>query len=196
MRWNKLIIGVGVVCIATAANGARKSAEPTSWVQEPTSFLGINFKEKLIYQLKQCPEDYSIPSETCYRKPIYENYYQLLFLPNLGLVDGYSGSVMTHESKIRAITLTTKIGDYESVREMFVQRYGHPKSQAVEAVKTKGGGTFQNEKLYWEGDSISIILSKYGESINESSISVVNKSVAIEAIKLEQGKLKDNASKL
>jgi hypothetical protein len=192
----KMLPALAILCIATAAHGARKNTEPAPWIQEPTSFLGINFKEKLIYQLRQCPEDYSIPNETCYQKPIYANYYQLLSLPNLGLINGYSGSVITHELKIREITLTTKIGDYESVKEMFIQRYGRPKSQAVEAVKTKGGGTFQNEKLYWEGDSISIILSKYGESIDKSLASVVNKSVAVEAIKLEQEKLKDSASKL
>lgn len=190
----KMSFALAIICVATAAHGAKKSTDTAPWVQEPTSFLGIKLDEKLIYQLKQCPEDYSVPDEICYRRP-FKNYYPLFAVPSLGL-HGYTAAVMTHESQIREISLNTKIDDYDTVKEMFIQKYGRPKSQITETVKTKVGATFQNEKSYWEGQKVAIILKKYGDTIDESSVSVINKVVATKAVQAEQGKMKENASKL
>ncbi|MOA61943.1 hypothetical protein D3C78_1872140 [compost metagenome] len=79
---------------------------------------------------------------------------------------------------------------------MFVQKYGKPKLQATEMVKTKVGATFQNEKLFWEGERVVILLKKYSDTIDKSSVSVINKAVAMKAVQAEQGKLSENASRL
>ncbi|MNR62679.1 hypothetical protein D3C85_1847700 [compost metagenome] len=63
-------------------------------------------------------------------------------------------------------------------------------------MKTKVGATFQNEKSYWEGQKVGIILNKYSDDIDTSSVSVINKAVAVKALQDEQGKLSENASKL
>lgn len=190
----KLSTALAILCMATAAYGAKKNAEPTPWIQEPISFLGIKFDEKLIYQLKQCPADYSIPAETCYKTP-FRNYYPLFAVPSLGL-HGYTAGVFTHDSLVREVVLSTKIEDYDAVKAMLIQKYGHPKSQIKETVKTKVGAAFQNEKSYWEGQKIQIILSMYSDDIDTSSVSVINKVVAIKALQEERNKLSENASKL
>ncbi|WP_337153545.1 hypothetical protein [Pseudomonas protegens] len=183
-----------IFCTTTAAYGAKKNAEPAPWIQEPTSFLGIKFDEKLTYQLKQCPDDYSVPDEICYQQP-HQNYYPLFAVPHLGL-HGYTAAVMTHDSQIREITLSTKIDDYDTVKAMFIQKYGKPVLQKAEAVRTKVGASFQNEKLYWDGKKVAIILKKYEDSIDKSSVSVINKAVATKAVQAEQGEVTENASKL
>jgi hypothetical protein len=190
----KLSMALAILCMATAAYGAKKNADPAPWVQEPVSFLGIKFDDKLIYQLKQCPTDYSVPAEICYQPP-FKNYYRLFAVPSLGL-HGYTAAVLTHDSLIREIVLSTKVNDYDAVKSMLTQKYGRPTNQITETVKTKIGATFQNEKSYWEGQRVLIIFSKYGDDIDTSSVSVINKAIATKALQDEQGKLSENASKL
>ncbi|UVL30138.1 hypothetical protein [Pseudomonas donghuensis] len=189
----KLSLSLVFICMAAAAHAAKKGAE-VPWSQEPTSFIGINLEEKLTYQLKQCPADYSVPDEICYQRP-FQSYYPLFAVPALGL-HGYTAGVMTYESQIREITLDTKVDDYEAVKSMFIQKYGKPTLQKTEAVKTKVGATFQNEKLYWDGRKVSIILKKYSDTIEKSSVSVINKAVATKAVEAQRSKLTENASQL
>ncbi|MNH23287.1 hypothetical protein D3C81_2046010 [compost metagenome] len=79
---------------------------------------------------------------------------------------------------------------------MFIQKYGKPTLQKTEAVKTKVGAMFQNEKLYWDGRKVSIILKKYSDTIEKSSVSVINKAVATKAVEAQRSKLTENASQL
>lgn len=189
----KLSLSLAIICMASAAHGASKGSEG-QWLQEPRSFIGIKLDEKLTYQLKECPADYSIPDEICYKRP-FQGYYPLFAVPSLGL-HGYTAGVMTHDSQIREISLDTKADDYEIVKSMFIQKYGKPTLQKTETVKTKVGASFQNEKLYWDGRKVSIILKKYSDTIDKSSVSVINKAVAIKAVEAEQSKLSESASQL
>ena len=184
---------LAVICTATAAHGAKRSAEPEVWVQEPTSFLGIKLDEKLIYQMKQCPEDYSDPDGMCYERP-FQGYYPLRSTPPLGI--GYGAAVMTHDSQIREIRLTTKEGNYDNVKSMLLQKYGRPLKQSSETVKTKVGAAFKNEKIYWDGKKVTIVLERYYDTIDKSRVSVISKDVAHKAIKAENDKMTDSASKL
>jgi len=184
---------LAVICTATAAHGAKRSAEPEVWVQEPTSFLGIKLDEKLIYQLKQCPEDYSEPDGMCYERP-FQGYYPLRSTPPLGI--GYGAAVMTHESQIREIRLTTKVDNYDTVKAMLLQKYGRPIKQSSDTVKTKVGATFQNEKAYWDGQRVTIVLEKYYDTIDKSRVSVISKDVAHKAVNAEKDKMMNNASQL
>lgn len=191
---SKLSIALAIFCLATSAYGANKNSDPAPWAQEPTTFLGIKLDEKLVYQLKQCPNDYSVPVEICYQRP-FQGYYPLFAVPSLGL-HGYTAGVLTHDSLIREVVLNTKVDDYEAVMALLTQKYGRPQSQKTEMVKTKVGATFQNEKSYWEGKRVGIILSKYSDDIDTSSVSVINKTVAAKALQDERGKVDENASKL
>ncbi|WP_152645533.1 hypothetical protein [Pseudomonas sp. 10-1B] len=182
------------ICTATASHGANRSAEPKVWAQEPTSFLSIKLNEKLIYQLKQCPEDYSVPDEMCYERPYIEGYYSLRSTPPLGI--GYGAAVVTHESQIREIRLTTKVENYDTVKAMLLQKYGQPLKQSSETVKTKVGVSFQNEKSYWDGQKVMLILDKYGDTIDKSEISVISKDIAHKAIKAEKDEMINHASQL
>ncbi|WP_264311988.1 hypothetical protein [Pseudomonas putida] len=187
---------LAVVFTATAAHGAKKNTEAEVWAQEPTSFIGIQLDENLIYQLKQCPEDYDFnaPEEMCYERPYVTNYYSLRYTPALGI--GYGAAVMTHESQIREIRLTTKEENYDTVKSMLLQKYGKPLKQSSETVKTKVGAAFRNEKIYWDGKKVTIVLERYYDTIDKSRVSVINKDVAHKAIKAENDKMTDSASKL
>lgn len=189
----KFSLSLALMCMATAAYAAKGSPQ-AQWPLEPTSFIGIKFDQNLIYQLKECPSNYSVPDEICYKKP-FRGYYPLFAVPSLGL-HGYTAGVATHDSLIQEIILATKIEDYEALKLMLVQKYGKPTLQGAEPVKTRAGATFQNEKLYWEGLKVSIILTKYSDTIDKSALSVINNAVAIKAVKAEHDKLIKNASQL
>lgn len=189
----RLSVALAIFCVTTACYGAKKHPESGLWSQEPTSFLGIKLDQNLTDQLEPCPSDYSIPDKVCYQRP-FQGYYPLFALPPIGL--RYSGGVMTYESQIRGISLRTWADDYETVRAMLIERYGKPILISTETVKTKIGASFQNEKLVWEGERVVLRLNRYSDTIDKSSISLTNKSVATKAAQAGQGKLLDNASKL
>jgi len=190
----RLLLSLGAICVATGVHAAdeRKSTQGM-WHQEPASFIGIQINQNLTYQLNECPTD-SVPDRLCYKKA-FENYYTLRAVPPLGL-HGYSASVITHDSQIREITLTTKIDDYQNIKDLLVRKYGKPQLQGTETVKTKVGATFQNEKLFWEGKSVAILLEKYSDTVDKSSVSVINTVVAVKAKQVEKSLLLNSASQL
>jgi hypothetical protein len=64
------------------------------------------------------------------------------------------------------------------------------------AVKTKGGASFTNDTLVWDGVKIKIILERLSSDINTFGASILNKPVVESAAKLGADKVKADASKL
>lgn len=191
MRLSSLL-PLAFFCAASTAHADTKG-EDMRWPQQPASFMGVSLDKAITSQLSQCHLD-SSPNNLCYQSP-YRGYYPLSGLPQIGIY-GYRLSVMTYESKIRQITLDTDSDDYKTLKSMLLQKYGKPKLEGSGAVTTNAGVTFENEKLLWEGDKVMIILKKYSDTIDESSVLVINKSVADHAKEAERSKLLENASKI
>lgn len=66
----KLTICKGLIIallFSSVAHAATKVAESPKWLQEPTSFLGINIAGNLKYDITQCPAGYELPTEICWK---------------------------------------------------------------------------------------------------------------------------------
>jgi hypothetical protein len=192
---SKMAIFLLGACLATSAVAAKKAAEPAVWTLEPDSFMGIKLSSNLIYDVKQCPAGYEPPKEMCYQKP-YGDLYILNGLPSIGLIGGYQLSAKVKDSAVQYLYLTASSDDFPRLSQVLITKYGKPTRSESEPVKTKAGATFTNEKLSWSGPKVLIVLSKYSDDINTSSVSVTNRDVSMKALSDEKKKISDAASKL
>lgn len=189
----KFAVPLAFLCIASTTEAATKGGD-TGWPQQPTSFMGITLSEPLTRQINQCIAG-SYPPKLCYQEPYHGYYYDLSGLPEIGIL-GYSVSVMTFESEIRQMSMDLDSDDYGTIKSMLLEKYGKPKLEGAGPVRTKVGATFQNEKLLWEGDRYLVVLMRYGETIDKSSVVVINKSVADKAKESKMKKQSENSSKI
>ncbi len=175
---------------------AAPKAVPTKpWTQEPDSFMGIRFDQKLEYSLPQCPAGYEPPKSMCRSAP-YQGLYTINGTPSIGLIGGYGLSAMAKTGPVDSFYLTTQVDDFPRLTQIFITKYGQPTTRATEVVKTKGGAEFTNESLQWLGKKVEITLQKYDGDINTSS-AALRTTASKERAVLEGGqKIQDAASRL
>lgn len=189
----KLGLGLATLIIAGSAIAAPKNSSPKPWAQEPDSFMGISFDQKLVYSLPQCPAGYDLPTAPCRGEP-YQGLYTIKGTPAIGL--GYSLSAMAKTGPVDYFYLTTHSDDFLRLEQLFISKYGQPSKRSTEVVKTKVGAEFTNERLHWIGKKVEILLQKYDGDIDTSSASL-NSRAATQRSVIEGGqKIQDAASKL
>lgn len=157
------------------ALAAPKPTESKPWAQEPDSFMGISFDQKLEYSLPQCPAGYELPERMCRENP-YQGLYSIKGTPSIGLDSGYQLSVMAKTGPVDSFYLTTQAEDFPKLVQIFITKYGQPTHRSSDVVKTKGGAEFTNESLRWRGKKIDITLEKYDGDINTSSAALRTKA--------------------
>lgn len=180
--------------ISTGANAANKVTESPKWQQEPVSFLGISLTGNLKSDQQQCPSGYELPTEICY-KVVSGDLYQMWGLPKIG-IDNPKLYIKLKDSSIQYLKLDTYADQFLKLRDLLVQKYGKPSFNKSEPVKTMVGATFNNETLYWQGTSVTMVLSKYSDDIETSSLTIMNERAAIKALTDRDKQIKDAASKL
>jgi hypothetical protein len=194
MRLATSLGAIAALLLIGSAVAASKSSEPLQWKQEPESFMGIKFSNKMTYDFKQCPAIGEMPKEMCYISTV-PNWFRMISTPDIG-ISPYSLEVKMQGSSVHYIHLTTAEYKFSILQELLIKKYGKPTTTQIETVKTKAGASFTNEKLIWQGVKTSMTLSKYDEDIETSSVLIVNKDASAEAAKENSGKLSDGASKL
>lgn len=179
---------------SSMVHAAAKVTENQKWLQEPTAFLGINIAGNLKHDLKQCPPGYELPTEICY-KLISDGIYQVWGLPNIG-IDNPRVAVQVKDSSIQYISLKTYEDQFPKLKSLLIQKYGKPTNSKSEVVKTKVGASFNNEKLYWQGANVVMVLSRYSNDIETSSLTIMNETATEKALIDRDKSLKEAASKL
>ena len=100
------------------------------------------------------------------------------------------------ESKLSSVLLSFESKNYETLKEIFIERYGKPTSSQHEPYKTQGGAESTNEILMWQGPHSFIRLSCYGNRITEGS-AMMGTNESLEAFsKKRNEEIKDAAKGL
>ena len=86
-----------------------------------------------------------------------------------------NGTAIFRDGAFSGVDLRFKSGSYETLRAIFVERYGEPTARGTEEFKTKGGLTGQNEILDWKGEQVAIRLQTYSSTIEDGSASILTK---------------------
>jgi hypothetical protein len=79
------------------------------------------------------------------------------------------GRPVEPESTLSRVSLSFKSKNHETLKEIFIERYGKPTSSQHDSYKTQGGVESTNEILMWRGPHSFIRLSRLGDRITEGS---------------------------
>ncbi|RON88458.1 hypothetical protein [Pseudomonas fluorescens] len=178
--------------VAAPALAAKKPAA-TTWTQEPDSFMGLRFDQKVDVALPACPRGVGIHKQMCHEPP-YTNLYTVNGGPSVGF--GYSLSVFAGGSGVESFYLSTNSDNFSQLAELFTTKYGTPQSSTSEVVKTKGGASFTNETLSWRGSKVSITLQKFAGDINTSAATISDIAATLKKAEEREAKTNSAASKL
>jgi hypothetical protein len=76
------------------------------------------------------------------------------------------------ESKLSSVFLSFDSGSYETLKEIFIKRYGKPTSLQRQPYKTQGGLQSTNEILSWRGPHSFIELNRHGSHISHGFVTM------------------------
>ena len=100
------------------------------------------------------------------------------------------------ESKLGQVSFSFKPQDFETLKEIFIERYGKPTSAGHEPYKTQGGAESTNEILIWKGPHSFIDLRRYGSRITEASAMMGTNESSEAVSKKRDEQIKDAAKGL
>ncbi|MBB2918317.1 hypothetical protein [Cupriavidus alkaliphilus] len=187
-----LSVLVAVAASNVAAQVGKNAPHNSSALQhpkweEPTSFLGLKFGEKV--ELPPCAQ---ARNELC--KVVVDNFYSYRNLPDLGFK--YSLSSLNLDGVPYYFALTTEKANHFRLVAMFRERYGEPIKTEEVTVQTRGGARYTSNVRTWEGPKIKISLHELGAKVTESAIYVTDKDLAEKVKDRETGEAKSKAGAL
>lgn len=179
----------GAVAAAAAAPAAPKEPEPVPyvWEKEPDSFLGVKFIEPM--SLPACPtkrdfqnsrvvtldhEGSRRMASVCYdpTDPFTETNavnrtpyrYTLENLPIIGIP--YTVHVFPTNDVVTKITIDLKASGFDTLLQVFKERYGPPTLEVPGKVSNALGAEFSNTTVLWQGKTISISMTERTNKID------------------------------
>jgi hypothetical protein len=155
-------ISVFTVVLSLLTASDMRAAEKRTWKEEPTSFRGIPFgtsQDDAFEGDNVCwPGDWVCDGGR--EKVAGVDVSEAFFF----LADRFSGVVQTFDSN-----------GYETIRDVFIRKYGRPHEVLRGAFQTRGGARSQNERLTWRGRKIVIELIRHDRNINTGTAAIVTK---------------------
>ncbi|NWB73934.1 hypothetical protein HX805_15855 [Pseudomonas sp. G5001] len=189
----KILIFLFAACLTSSAIAAKKPSTPTLWAQEPDSFMGLRFDQKVDATVPACPRG-TILSKTMCHEPPYTNLYTVRGGPEIGF--GYSLAVFASPSGVESFYLTTNSDNFSKLVTLFTNKYGTPTQILNEPVKTKAGASFTNETLTWSGKKVEITIEKLAGDINTSAATISDIAATQRKAAEREAKASSNANKL
>jgi hypothetical protein len=185
------------MCVSGAASAATKKPAEKPWAQEPTSFMGVDFKSNVINDVPLCTETFShLERNLCYMGPPVGGLFWFQGTPVIGTTYNYDLAAQVTDGAIEYFYLKSKSEDFDALSRLFITKYGAPSRRTKDKVKTKGGAEFVNDTLVWNGKTISITLEKYGRDINSSTATLKNNALTAKSAAESEKKTYSDASKL
>ena len=140
-------------------------AQSSEWTNEPTGYRRLPFGSSqaaatmLLSNLNRCTTDQGGGILTC-------TDTQHSFAIGYALVDE---RLLFLGDAFAAVALEFSSDHYMFMRSVFVEKYGQPSSRTEKPFSTKGGGTFENERLEWLGKNVVVSLEQFNDSIERSA---------------------------
>lgn len=183
--------------ICGAAQAAAKKPVEKNWSQEPTSFMGINFKSNVSDSVPACTQAFAhLEQSICYMSPPMSGLFMFMGTPGLGLQYTNKLFAQVTDGEVEYFLMETKSSEFNELSRVLITKYGEPAQRAKSKVKTKAGAEFDNETLIWKGKLVSITLEKYGSDINTSTTTLTNNALVAKSAVESERKRNAAASKL
>lgn len=177
MKASRFLITTAFVLTLNAS-----AAEP--WSQEPKMFRGIAFGSSLA-ETKSILGRYNSQPAACDSGQCFQRFY-------IGDIET-SQWFTFRDDKLVKVRLSFPSDSFNTLRDIFIERYGEPTEHRTEEVKTKGGGSYADEILVWLGNSVEVNIRRYSNSINDGGALVADRAW-LEAEKKAEDEAKKKAA--
>jgi hypothetical protein len=177
----KRTIAFALVLIAAAAMASEK------WPLEPNDFRGLQFPGALKADVAK---KLSPSRGTCQPKPSACLDQWGFSLGGVTLTTLYQFK----DDKLVLVYLSFPAESFDKIKEIFVERYGPPTATEKKPVRTKMGVEYENEVTLWVGDIVDIQFNRFGSTVNDSTVYLLDKAWKAEQDKAEQDAKKKAAT--
>lgn len=168
----------------TSQSAQLTKSTSTIWSQEPSSFLGIELNQPISKSVpNKCSLDQTNTSVCAmpvrvdkHRSGVGDGYdlFTQFAVPNIHVpfakpFSHTGGIVWVHtlentlDGTVAVVTVEFDSEDFSQILPMFVVKYGEPHKKEFEKLKTKGGAEFENIKLSWTGEKVSIFIESLAQ---------------------------------
>lgn len=163
----RAIVVIGLVLMCSIWMPAQKP-KPRSWVQEPRSFLGIQFGVPLDKSVPNCP--HYDQSWYDFKRPCAEAVSYFFVIHNIP--DFFDVYVELVNGNVESIDASFHDRSAEDVEQALIEKYGLPHIRRSETVQNRMGASFQNHKMTWKGRNIQVDYNSVASNVDEGLVSV------------------------
>lgn len=153
----KILLVTTLVALSFAAN----AADPPAWLKEPKDFGGLPFGASEKEVASKLKLDAAV---ACL---LIEEQRSCIHHGTIGDVKVME-IYQFEDDRLVQVHISFKPPQFQSLRDLFVERYGDPTETWTEPFETVGGGSATNEILEWRGDRMILQMEKFGPSLHES----------------------------
>ena len=87
--------------------------------------------------------------------------------------------------RLGQVNLTFSPDDFELIRSAFTDRYGKPDALDVSPSRTRMNVEYRNVTVSWTWPGVRLVLSKYGDNVDESFVSITTEKFRRDASRAE-----------
>lgn len=112
----------------------------------------------------------------CYENEEYAECNNVV--SSIGKAEIESSSMTFNKYGLVSVYLKFKSDDYGYLKSLFVVKYGKPNSAKANVVQNRMGAKYGNQLLEWDDGKVSLVLEKYGNTIEDGMIYfITNKEI-------------------
>lgn len=129
------------------------------WSKEPDSYRGVPWTatkddvQKIITDIECYPD-----SNVCHSS------FDLGLIPVEDIF-----TFKENNGELKSVILQYDAESYESIKAVFIDKYGKPESIDKEEVQTRMGVKYENETCFWYGKALSLSMSRFASDIERGS---------------------------
>lgn len=170
--------------------------QPTAWIQEPKSFMGVNLQGDFLKNVDECSTSKSASTDPCRVATETPAKFLVQGAKSKRVLLGYQLIAYLSDNKIEKLVLVGPSSSSALVAEMLRTDYGPPTASTINLVETKSGTTFDNEVLRWEGENLSISSQRNDEDLSTYSVVLTNSPISISNLQDEEQSSSPDISQL
>jgi len=175
------------VTLSVVLRLAAQTPPPHVWSEEPTGFKGVEFGWTEEQARLKASSTFTF-SDSCFEYPPGERQCKAYI--HVGELHIHTFFTFDGSAGFAEVTGNFPSEAYQTVRALFVDKYGKPHHADESDVQTNGGGTFKQEDLHWSGPHVDIILSHYGLKVSEGFFKIATATKLAKEKKKAEAELK------
>ncbi|MGJ3438583.1 hypothetical protein AAZU54_01140 [Pseudomonas sp. Je.1.5.c] len=165
---------------------ADQDYQQTSWLKEPTEFLGVDLHSDFNKQIPLCTDNSSRPKTPCRLATSSPDRFEIRGLPYLPISPGYGMVAVAPHGKLTELVLSGSANSLHLVVDMLTDKFGEPGVVTSRWIKMSSGASFQSEVLKWEGEKVVMKFQRDEGNLSRYAVTVSVFTDATETLEIPE----------